>query len=65
MAAKLTRTKIPAVLYRGGTSKGLLFHKSNLPANKESWKPIFRPWGVFLGGSILRLNFVLGGYGKQ
>jgi 2-methylaconitate cis-trans-isomerase PrpF len=33
--------KLPAVFARGGTSKALLFHRRDLPADSESWAPIF------------------------
>jgi 2-methylaconitate isomerase len=33
--------KLPAVFARGGTSKALLFHRKDLPADAESWAPIF------------------------
>lgn len=33
--------KLPAVFARGGTSKALLFHRRDLPADREKWAPIF------------------------
>jgi 2-methylaconitate cis-trans-isomerase PrpF len=33
--------KLPAVFARGGTSKALLFHRRDLPADREEWAPIF------------------------
>ncbi|HMK87703.1 MAG TPA: PrpF domain-containing protein [Steroidobacteraceae bacterium] len=33
--------KLPAVFARGGTSKALLFHRRDLPADWEEWAPIF------------------------
>jgi 2-methylaconitate cis-trans-isomerase PrpF len=33
--------KLPAVFARGGTSKALLFHRRDLPAEPEEWTPIF------------------------
>lgn len=33
--------KLPAVFARGGTSKALLFHRRDLPADPEAWSPIF------------------------
>jgi 2-methylaconitate isomerase len=33
--------KLPAVFARGGTSKALLFHRHDLPADPEWWAPIF------------------------
>jgi len=33
--------KLPAVFARGGTSKALLFHRRDLPAEPEEWAPIF------------------------
>jgi 2-methylaconitate cis-trans-isomerase PrpF len=33
--------KLPAVFARGGTSKALVFHRRDLPADREKWAPIF------------------------
>jgi 2-methylaconitate isomerase len=33
--------RIPAVFVRGGTSRALVFHRSNLPADRSAWDPIF------------------------
>src|SRR5882724_9659317 len=33
--------KLQAVFARGGTSKALLFHRRDLPADREKWAPIF------------------------
>lgn len=33
--------KIPAVFMRGGTSKAVIFHARDLPANRDDWAPIF------------------------
>ena len=33
--------KLQAVFARGGTSKALLFHRRDLPAEREDWGPIF------------------------
>jgi 2-methylaconitate cis-trans-isomerase PrpF len=33
--------KIPAVFMRGGTSKAVIFHARDLPAERALWKPIF------------------------
>lgn len=35
------QNSIPAAYYRGGTSRALIFHEKDLPANREDWKPIF------------------------
>lgn len=32
---------IPAAYYRGGTSRALIFHQTDLPANKDDWPPVF------------------------
>jgi len=32
---------IPAVLMRGGTSKGLVFKSSDLPADRAEWDALF------------------------
>lgn len=34
------RRRIRAVLMRAGTSKGLFFHLSDLPASREEWGPV-------------------------
>jgi hypothetical protein len=31
---------IPAVFMRGGTSKAIMFHERDLPANREDWTPL-------------------------
>ena len=36
------QTRIPAVFMRGGTSKAVMFHARDLPAQREAWAPIFR-----------------------
>ncbi|MCD6674178.1 MAG: PrpF family protein [Burkholderiaceae bacterium] len=33
--------RIPAVFMRGGTSKGVIFRRSDLPADRSSWDPLF------------------------
>lgn len=33
----MAQRSIPAVMMRGGTSKGLLFHAADLPAHREDW----------------------------
>jgi 2-methylaconitate cis-trans-isomerase PrpF len=33
--------KLAAVFMRGGTSKALIFHERNLPADREAWAPLF------------------------
>ena len=32
---------VPAVVMRGGTSRGVFFHERDLPADKTAWDPIF------------------------
>ncbi|HWA48477.1 MAG TPA: PrpF domain-containing protein [Dongiaceae bacterium] len=32
---------VPAVFMRGGTSKALVFHRKDLPADRAAWDPIF------------------------
>lgn len=32
---------IPAVFMRGGTSKAILFHARDLPAERAAWDPLF------------------------
>ena len=36
-----TANRIPAVFMRGGTSKALMFHRSQLPQEQTNWDPIF------------------------
>jgi 2-methylaconitate cis-trans-isomerase PrpF len=38
----MAQRRIPAVFMRGGTSKAVMFHARNLPAEREAWAPIFR-----------------------
>jgi 2-methylaconitate cis-trans-isomerase PrpF len=38
----MTQRRIPAVFMRGGTSKAVMFHARDLPAEREAWAPIFR-----------------------
>lgn len=33
---------LPAQFWRGGTSKGLLIHRKDLPAAREDWAPLLR-----------------------
>lgn len=37
----MPQMKIPAVFMRGGTSKAVMFHARDLPADKELWSDIF------------------------
>lgn len=37
----ISQYSIPAVVYRGGTSRGLLFHEKDLPEGKERQREIF------------------------
>ena len=42
MSAPTVRlTSLPAVFVRAGTSKGLLFHQRDLPADRAAWAPLF------------------------
>ncbi len=36
----MRQTTIPASFVRGGTSKALIFQRSDLPASEEDWTPI-------------------------
>jgi len=38
----MKQVRIPAVFMRGGTSKAIMFHTRDLPADREAWAPIFR-----------------------
>jgi 2-methylaconitate cis-trans-isomerase PrpF len=38
----MVQNRIPAVFMRGGTSKAVMFHARDLPADREAWAPIFR-----------------------
>lgn len=35
------QNRIPAAYYRGGTSRALIFHQAELPANKDDWRAVF------------------------
>ena len=37
----MSQVAIPAVFMRGGTSKGLFFHRRDLPAAREAWDAVF------------------------
>ena len=37
----MSQKKIPAAFIRGGTSKGVFFHQTDLPIKRESWDPLF------------------------
>ena len=37
----MTATSLPAVFMRGGTSKAVMFHARDLPADRAEWDPIF------------------------
>jgi 2-methylaconitate cis-trans-isomerase PrpF len=36
-----TPAKLPAVFMRGGTSKAIIFHRRDLPTNRDDWAPLF------------------------
>lgn len=38
----MKQVRIPAVFMRGGTSKAVMFHARDLPADRAAWAPIFR-----------------------
>jgi hypothetical protein len=40
ISSQSARRRIRAVLMRAGTSKGLFFHLSDLPASREEWGPV-------------------------
>ena len=37
----MTPLRIPAVFMRGGTSKAVMFHRRDLPPDRDDWVPIF------------------------
>jgi len=37
----MRQKKLPAVFARGGTSKGILFHRADLPAERADWESLF------------------------
>ena len=37
----MSQIALPAVFMRGGTSKGLFFHRRDLPAEREAWDALF------------------------
>jgi 2-methylaconitate cis-trans-isomerase PrpF len=64
----MTTLTLPAVFMRGGTSKGLMFHQRDLPAERREWDRLFLaamgspdPYGRQLngmGGGISSLSKV-------
>lgn len=40
-ASTKRQNRLPAAYYRGGTSRAIIFHQRDLPANREAWGPIF------------------------
>ncbi|MBS0244530.1 MAG: PrpF family protein, partial [Proteobacteria bacterium] len=36
----MPQRKLPAVFMRGGTSKAVILHSRDLPANRDDWAPI-------------------------
>jgi len=53
----MQQAKLRAVFMRGGTSKAVMFHRAELPADRAAWAPIFRavigspdPYGRQLDG---------------
>ena len=36
-----TALRVPGVLMRGGTSRGLVFRREDLPADRSLWDPLF------------------------
>ncbi len=40
-AARARLASLPAVFVRAGTSKGLLFHRRDLPDDRQDWVPLF------------------------
>lgn len=38
----MQQSRLRAVFMRGGTSKAVMFHREDLPADQASWAPIFR-----------------------
>jgi 2-methylaconitate cis-trans-isomerase PrpF len=64
----LAQRGIPAVFMRGGTSKAVMFHARDLPAERDAWTPIFTaamgapdPYGRQLdgmGGGVSSLSKV-------
>ena len=37
----MSQIALPAIFMRGGTSKGLFFHRRDLPADRADWDPLF------------------------
>ena len=37
----MSQIALPAVFLRGGTSKGLFFHRRDLPAERAEWDALF------------------------
>ncbi|MGE8591201.1 MAG: PrpF domain-containing protein, partial [Alcaligenes sp.] len=64
----MKQKSLPAVFMRGGTSKALMLHARDLPANRDDWTPLFAaamgspdPYGRQLdgmGGGVSSLSKV-------
>ena len=37
----MSQKRVPAIFMRGGSSKGVFFHSSDLPEDKNKWNEIF------------------------
>jgi 2-methylaconitate cis-trans-isomerase PrpF len=59
--AALRRHKLPCVLMRAGTSKGLFIHKKDLPASQAEWGPHLISALGSRGGDRSQLDGIGGG----
>ena len=55
------RYKLPAVMMRSGTSKGLFLHRSDLPASESEWSPILIAAMGSRNGDARQLDGIGGG----
>ena len=57
----MSQRKLPAVFMRGGTSKAVVLHARDLPANRDGWAPIFRSFMGSPDPSMRQLDGMGGG----
>src|SRR5262247_400789 len=57
----MSQRKLPAVFMRGGTSKAVVLHARDLPANRNEWAPIFLSFTGSPDPSMRQLDGMGGG----
>jgi hypothetical protein len=50
----MSQHRLHATFMRGGTSKALVLHRADLPANQADWAPIFFPTSTVRFGNSLK-----------